>query len=300
MKKILIFILLLIGQNSIAQELNVTVQVNSQQVQNVDKKIFETMRTSMMDFMNSTKWSTDNFANNEKIEATLLITINEVLSATDFKAQCQVEVRRPVYKSSYNSTLLSYLDENFQFRYVESQPFEFNENSFTNNLTSLCAFYSYLILAIDYDTFSNMGGTPYFQKAQTVVNNAQNTAEKGWKAFEGSSTKYNNRFYVVENALNPAYKPIREAYYLYHRKGLDLMHGKPEEARKPIFDAKKKIESVYASYPTLFYMTLFFNAKADELINIYSGATEEEKKTVVDLLSKIDAAKSNKYQSKIK
>lgn len=293
--------LLLVSSFSLrAQELNVTVEINSQQVQNVDKKIFATLRTAIMEFMNNTKWSTETYGNIEKIEATLLITIKKAVSQTEFEATCQVESRRPIYKTSYNSPVFNYLDENFNFKYVEYQAFEFNENSFTNNLASMCAFYAYVIIAFDNDTFSNMGGTPMFTKAQTVVTNAQNSADKGWRSFEGNSTKYNNRFYVAENALNPAYKPLREAFYLYHFKGLDIMYQKPEEGRKSIYSALENIQKVYKSYPTLFFMTLFFNAKSDELVNIYSQATSEEKTNVVQLLSQVDPAKSNKYQSKIK
>ncbi len=299
--KVFLTILFIVSLNTISgQELNVTVQVNSIQAQGIDKTIFEVMRTSMQEFINNTKWTSDQFQNQEKIEATMLIQITSVVSNTDFQANCQIEIRRPIFNSSYSSLLFNYKDEDFNIHYVANQPFEYNEGNFTNNLTALCAYYAYIILAYDYDSFSNMGGTPYILKAQTIVNNAQNSGGIGWKAFEGSSTKYNNRFYIVENALNPAYKPIREAYYFFHFKGLDIFYSNPEEGRKNIYAALEKIESVYNSYPTLFCMTLFFNAKPDELINIYSQASSEEKQKVLALLTKIDPPRSNKYQSKIK
>jgi hypothetical protein len=295
-----LLIVILTHNKLIAQELNVNVEVITAQVMNVDKKIFETLRSSIRDFMNNTRWTQDEFLNHERIEATLLINIKEVLSQTDFKATCQIQTRRPVYKSSYSSNVLSYLDENFDFRYVEYQPFEFNGTTFNNDLTAMIAFYAYMIIGFDYDTFSPEGGTPYFQIAQGIVNNAQNSGNKGWSSLAKGNDKYNNRYWLVENTLNPAYKPIRQAYYQYHLKGLDVMWNNPEEGRKQIYEALLKVQSVFKLYPVLLYNIIFFNAKSDELVNIYSGATSEEKTKVVELLSEIDAAKSNKYQTRIK
>ena len=287
-------------QFSKSQELNITVQVITAQVQNVDKKIFETMKGAIRDFMNNTKWTQDEFVNHEKIEATLLINIKEVVSQTDFKATCQIETRRPVYKSSYSTNVLSFIDENFDFRYVEFQPFEFNGSTFNNDLTAMIAFYAHMIVGFDYDTFAPEGGTPYFQIAQSIVNNAQTSGNKGWSGVAKGGDKYNNRYWLVENTLNPAYKPIRAAIYQYHRKGMDVMWNKPEEGRKEIYESLLKIQSVFKIYPALFYNILFFNAKSDELVNVFSQAKADEKSNAVQLLSEIDAAKSNKYQTKIK
>jgi len=299
-KLLLIIVTLCCFKPLAAQELNVTVEVITAQVMNVDKKVFETMRSAIREFLNNTQWTQDEFKSQEKIEATLLINVKEVISPTDFKATCQIETRRPIYKTAYSSNVLSYLDENFDFRYVEYQPFEFNGTTFNNDLTAMVAYYAQMIVGFDYDTFSPEGGTPYFQVAQGIVNSAQNSGNKGWSGTAKGSDKYNNRYWLVENTLNPAYKPIRQAYYQYHRKGLDIMWNKPEEGRKQIFEALQKIQEVFKVYPSLFYNVIFFNAKSDELVNIYSQATADEKTKIVELLSEIDAAKSNKYQTRIK
>lgn len=284
-------ILLIIAQISFAQELNISVQVITNQVQNVDKKVFETMRLGITEFMNNTKWTNDVYKNTEKLDATILINISKAISQTEFEASIQVESTRPVYKASYTTTLLNYNDQNFKFKYVEFQPFEFNENSYTNNLTSVLAFYAYMIIGFDYDSFSLNGGLPYFQKAQTVVNNAQNGGESGWKAFEDRR----NRYWMVEQTLNPAYKPLREAFYKYHLQGLDMMHKDPDKGKNAILESLELIKKVYTDFPTLFIMQIFFNAKSAELINIFSQGSSEEKQKAFELLSKIDPANTNKY-----
>lgn len=293
MRKFLLIIFFVLGGITLqAQELIVNVQVISNQVANVDKKVFETLKQNITEFMNNTKWTNDVFKNNEKIEVTLLINIQKAISQTEFDATIQVESVRPVYKSGYTTTLLNYNDKDFHFKYVENQPFEFNENTFTNNLTSTLAFYAYIIIGLDYDSFSLSGGMPYFQKAQAVVNNAGNSSDKGWKAFDDNK----NRYWLAENLLNPAYKPMRECFYKYHIKGLDVMYSDVESGRKAIYQSLELIQTLYKSFPTLFIMQLFFNAKSVELINIYSQATAEEKNKTVQLLSVIDPANSSKYQ----
>jgi hypothetical protein len=275
-----------------AQELNCTVQVLSPQIQGTDKRIFETFQSAIYEFMNNRRWTDDQFLNQERIECNILINVTKRHSNDEFEGTIQVQSRRPVYKSSYNSPLLNHLDESFSFRYLEYQPLEFNDNSHLTNLTSVLAFYAYVIIGYDYDSYGLLGGTPVFLKAQNIVNNAQNVSEKGWKAFENSK----NRYWVAENLLNPTFKPLRESMYKFHRKGLDIMTEKKDDARLEITESIESLRKIHRDKPGSLLMTMFFNAKSDELVNIYSKAFPDEKSKIVSLLGEIDPANTSKYQ----
>ncbi|HQO87144.1 MAG TPA: DUF4835 family protein, partial [Bacteroidia bacterium] len=204
MKKIFGFIILMMSLNIVqAQELNCQVNVMAPQIQNVDKKVFETLQQSIFEFMNNTKWTSDKYLNQERIECSVTITINERVSNDEYKGSIQVTSRRPVFQTSYNSPTLNFNDDNFQFKYIEYQPLEFSENGSNPNLTAVLAFYANIILGVDYDSFSLYGGAPYFARAQTIVNNMQNAREAGWRAFEGTK----NRYWLSENMTNPVFKP---------------------------------------------------------------------------------------------
>lgn len=280
-----------------AQELNCSVQVLSQQIQSSDKRIFETLQTAIYEFMNNRKWTTNQFLNQERIECTFVINITE-RSSDEFSATIQVQAKRPVFKSSYNTTLLNFNDKDFQFRYLEYQPLEFSEQSHTSNLTSVLAFYAYIILGLDYDSFALEGGTPYFQKAQTIVNNAQNdNAVKGWKANE---VNLRNRYWFSENVMNPQFKSVREAIYKYHRNGLDNMTQNVEESRNNIYESLGLLKKLFQEKPGAFFLRVFFEAKADEIVNVYSQAYPDEKTKVINLLNEIDPANGSKYQKIMK
>lgn len=287
---ILVFLLGLIKAR--AQELNCTVQINSQNVTTVDRKVFETLQTAIFDFMNNTRWTNDIFKNEERIDCSLFINVNQALSSDEFQATITVQSRRPVYKSSYFTPVLSFEDKDFTFKYVELQQLEFSENAFTSNLTSALAFYAYLIIGLDYDTFAPEGGTPYFQKAQNIVNNAGNTTHQGWKAYESNR----NRYWLAENLLNANFKIMRRTLYAYHRKGLDAMHTDIETGRNEIFTSLEQLQTVFNLAPGAFLLQVFFNAKVDEIVNIFSQAFPETKNKVVTLVNQIDPAHSNKYQ----
>ncbi|MBL7889991.1 MAG: DUF4835 family protein [Bacteroidia bacterium] len=292
MRKTILYFLLLITSFSFAQELNCKVQVLSQQIQGTDKRVFTTLQTAIFEFMNNKKWTNDQFKLDERIDCSILINVTERPSTDQFVATIQVQSRRPVYKSSYNSVLLNYNDNDFQFTYLENQPLEFNENQFTTNLTSVLGFYAYLIIGMDYDTFSMNGGTTYLQKAQNIVNQAQNTSETGWRAFESNK----NRYWLINNMLDAPFINIRECMYNYHRKGLDEMVSNKEGGRANILEALESLRKVHQARPLSFAMQVFFNAKSDEIINIFSGAFSDEKSKVVTLLNDIDPTNSNKYQ----
>ncbi|MCC6251805.1 MAG: DUF4835 family protein [Bacteroidia bacterium] len=289
---LLIIFLAFVHSTSWAQELNCSVKVLSPAIQGTDKNIFETLETSIKEFMNNTRWTNDNFKEEERIECNLTINVTKRNSVDEFEANIIVQSRRPVYKSSYFSNLINYQDNDFAFKYTPFQPFEFNENTYTNNLTSVLAFYAYIIIGLDYDSFSPEGGTPFYQKAQTIVNNAQNAPDKGWKAFEGSK----NRYWIAENLSNPNFKALRMCMYNYHRMGLDLMTKDVELARKNIADALEGLMKVHNLQMGSFLMQLFFLAKADEIVNIFSVATPEVKNKLAPLLITIDPGNTSKFE----
>ena len=293
MWKFFVLLLLLIGTNSLvkAQELNCSITINSNQISGTDRKIYNTMQKSFFEFLNGTKWTNDIFKTEERIECSMLINITERPSNDEFKATMQLQIRRPIYKSSYSSTMLNYMDNDFTFKYAEFQPIEFNENSFSNNLSSMLAFYAYIVLGIDYDSYSLMGGQPYFVKAQTIVNNAQSASDKGWKSFDSDK----NRYWLMENLMNSNFKLIRQAFYKYHRTGLDLMSTNIEDGRNNIFDCLQDLKTTYSVTPNSYLMQVFFNAKADEIVNIFTPTFPDQKAKLVITLNLIDPGNSSKY-----
>jgi len=292
LKYIALFLFIVTIGPAYSQELNCQVTVNSTQIQGTtEKQVFDQVQKAVFEFMNNTKWTKDNYTTNERIDCSILINITSKLSTEDYKATIQIQSRRPTYKSSYNSPLVNYMDENFVFKYGQFQQLEFNINNYSNNLTSVLAFYAYIIIANDYDTFTNLGGTEYFQKAQLIVSNAQSSGEVGWKSFESNK----NRYWIVENALQPVFQPLRECMYQYHRLGLDIMNDKPDDGRKAILNSTDLLVKVYKDRPASFILELFFNAKADELVNIFSKGFPDEKTKAVENLSKVNPTNASKY-----
>jgi hypothetical protein len=274
-----------------AQELKCQVQVVSQQIQGqgVDNRVFTTLQTAIFEFMNNRKWTNDNFTNNEKIDCNILINLTKMPTPGIYQGTIEVQSRRPVYKSSYNAVLLNYLDNNFSFTYQENQPLNYSENTYTDNLTSILAFYAYFMIGLDYDSYSLKGGTPYFQKALNIVNNVSGDAEGEWTSGD------RNRYWMIYNLLDATYIPLRDAMYNYHRLGLDVMYDKKEEGLKMIASSIENLQKIHAIKPTSFSMQLFFNAKSDEVINIFTGASPEMKNKMVPILNRIDPSNSNKY-----
>lgn len=284
--------LFLFSYTVIAQELNCKVQVVSPTIQGTDKSVFENLQTSIFEFMNNRKWTNETFKNTERIDCSILINVSDRLSTDDFKATIQVQVRRPVFKSSYNTVLLNNNDNDFQFKYLESQTLDFSENVHTSNLTSVLAFYAYMIVGLDYDSFAPDGGTYYLQKALAVVNNAQGSSDAGWKAFDGNK----NRYWLINNMMDATFVPLRECMYKYHRLGMDLMVDNKETARNNIYESLENLRKIHQIKPLSYSLQVFFNAKSDEIINIYSGAFPDEKAKIINLLNEIDPTNSNKYQ----
>lgn len=282
-----------LGYGVYSQELNCNVQVLSPTIQGTtEKKIFETLQLSITEFMNNTRWTPDQFKQEERITCNLTITINEKLSSDEFKATVQIQSSRPIFKTSYNSLVFNHNDVDFQFKYLEYQPIEFSKTTYMGNLSSVLAFYANMIIGIDYDTFSPEGGTPFFQAAQTIVNNAQNAAEKGWKAFEGQK----NRYWLVTNMLDGVFKPIRECNYKYHRLGFDIMQQDLPSGRTVVAEALQLLKKVHNDKPLSFTMQVYFQGKADEIVNLFSQSFPDEKTKVVNLLNEIDPGNGIKWQ----
>jgi hypothetical protein len=292
MKQFLLILLLAGGMQLNSQELNCQISINTSQLQGTaNKQIFDQLQKVVFEFMNNTKWTNDNFTIQEKIECSFFITIKEMTGTDQYSGTLQVQARRPVFKSAYYTQILNIEDDNFQIRFQQFTQLEFNLNTFQNNLTSILAYYAYVVLASDYDSFELEGGTQYWQKAQQIVNNAQNAPETGWK----SSQNQRNRYWLVENTLQPVFKGVRECFYAYHRNGLDIMYQSADEGRAAILKSLDLLKPVYNARPASYVMTVFFNAKRDELINIFKNGTPEEKNKVIETLMLVDPAGTTKY-----
>jgi hypothetical protein len=298
MKRYLMFLVVLMtGLNAaFAQELRCNISISAQKIQGANKQVFETMQSDLYEFMNNRKWTDQKFAMDERIECNIFINIEEQISSDEFKGYIQVQLRRPVLNSSYETILLNIKDNDFQAKYVEYQTLEFNETSNKDNLTNILAFYAYVILGMDADSFSSEGGTEFFQKAMAIVNNSQNAREKGWKAFESER----NRYWLVENILNKSYSGFRSCTYQYHRQGLDLMSEKAPEGRGAIAESLKSIQKVFRSRPSLYILQVFFDAKSDELVNIFSNSFPDERNRVSVILNECDPSNGTKYEKILK
>lgn len=275
-----------------SQELKCAVSVNASQIQTSDAGIFKDMENAIEQFMNGRRWTNDTYKNHEKIICNFLITITKMPAIGSFSASVQVQSARPVFNSSYNSLLFNFADREWEFEYIESMPLEYNDNTFTNNLTSMLAFYAYLIVGLDYDSFSELGGTPYFQRALTVVNNAQQSNLPGWQAL-GSNR---NRYWIIENLNNPQMVDLRKAIYHYHRNGLDLFDTDPDKSREVILNGLKDIKKVRDVNPNAILVVSFFDAKGKELANIFSDGNIQIRRQAYDIITAIDPSNRTTYE----
>lgn len=280
---------------SISQELNCDVTVRTKEIEKTNQQVFETLEKSIWEFMNNRNWTEKDFKNNERINCNMVINIKDK-NNDEFKATLQVRSSRPVYGTSYNSTIFNYYDQNFDFQYVEYDPLDYVDGSYTSNLTSLLAYYAYVIIGLDLDTFSEFGGTNYLQKAESVVNSAQNSDYNGWQS-AGTSK---NRYVYVDQLLDSRFEPFRKALYSYHRKGMDVMSEKTEEGRKKIFESIQLLQKVHQKRPNTMIMSQFFQAKSDEIANIFSKGDASTKNQVLEILRKLDPSNYSKYQNKIR
>lgn len=275
----------------LAQEFLCNVQIQSPRIEGVDKSVFDNMRTSIFEFINTRKWSNYNMQIEERITCTMIITIDEAISTDDFSGKINLVLERPIYGTDYNSVVINLVDNDVRFRYVPSQPMEFIDGSFTDNLTSILGFYAYLMLGLDADTFSSEGGTSFYEKALATATAAQSGGEQGWRAFEGPK----NRYQLIEGLLNSSYKQMRTFYYEYHRKGLDVMSKDKTTGRETISKTLDNLKAVYEKRPGLYLLQVVTDAKRDEIINIYKEASPAEKTNMITIMTEIDPAQGSRY-----
>lgn len=262
-----------------AQELRCQVEINSQKIEGTNKSVFESLQSSINDYMNENKFSTATFSPNERIECRMYLTVGEY-DGERIKGDLQVQLSRPVYNSTYTTTVLNFKDTRVEFDYKDGDPLVYNETSQQNNLTAILDYYAYLFLALDFDTFSPQGGQPFFDRAASVVQAAQSTGEVGWKAFEDTK----NRSAVLSAFTDPATSGLRNLLYFYHRRGLDEMVTSPDKGRAAITESLKELDKVYKANPMSVGLSIFRDAKLDELVNVYSKAPSAERDEAYDIL----------------
>lgn len=273
---------IIISAGASAQELNCQVEVNAQKIEGGSKSVFQTLQEAMTEYMNETRFSNATFSNNEKIDCRLYLTVSEY---TDDRitGDLQVQLSRPVYNSTYTTTLFNFKDNRVSFEYREGEPLVFNNTTIDNNLTAILNYYAYLFLALDFDSFSPQGGEPYYERAATIVQAAQSLGEVGWKAFEDPK----NRSGVLTSLTSPSTSAYRQMLYDYHRKGLDEMVTSPDKGRASITQSLSAIETVYNADAMSAALSIFRDSKMDELVNVYSKAPQTERDMVYKLLQPI-------------
>lgn len=293
MKKLIyLFIGLFISLNFSAQELNCTVTVVSDQIQNSNTQVFKTLESSLNEYMNNTNWTQKTFKNQEKIQSSITIIITEQTSNDKFKANMQLQIVRPVYNSTYLTPIFNYNDKNFSFDYVEFETLIYNENSFESNLVSLMTFYAYVILGIDADTFAYNGGDEYFQKAENVMQVAQQSGFVGWNSVDGNTTRYQ----LIDTMLNNLYKDYRFAMYRYHLAGLDIMFDDKLKGKKTIAEAVTNIQRIYSKRPNAYLLRIFLDTKADEISTIFTDGPKIDTRGLVEMLMKVYPSRNNEWE----
>ena len=301
--KLLLFFVLFVNIAG-AQELNARVTVNSSRVgTTVNKSTFQTLQTALNTFLNNHKWTADNFLINEKIDCNFLLNLQPGTDANVYTASLTIQAGRPIFNSSYLSPIINYQDADVTFKYVEFQQLEFNENrvsgsdGLVSNLTAVLAYYAYIIIAFDYDSYSQRGGVPYFIKAQNIVNNAPEARGiSGWKAFDGTR----NRYWLVENMQNSRYAIMHDIYYGYYRKAADKMVENETASRAEMLNVLNLLSSFNADNTNTMINQFFFQGKANELIKIFAKAPPQDKARASELLQKMDITNANRYKDELK
>ena len=289
----LVFLFFLFPFMLISQELNCKVSINYSSIPSPNKEMFNSMRQSIYEFMNNTTWTNDLFSNEERIDCTILIRLDQQLSTDEYSGSISVQSSRPIFKTLYNTSILNIFDNQFRFRYVEFQPLEFNENTHISNLTSVLAYYAYLIIGMDYDTFSSKGGDLFFKKAEKIVANAQNDNNAtGWKSFEG----LDNRYWLIENLLSSDFENMRTFYYAYHREGLDNFTEKPDFVREHIAQSLISLRESWNQRQRGYFFQVFFDTKTDEIVNIFSQRNLMQADELVNLLSEMSPNDIDKWK----
>ncbi len=291
---LLSFLMLCLGFQVLAQELEFQVTVTAPRLQTTDPKVFENLESTLVEFLNSQKWTDDVFEQKERIRCNIQLTIKEEDGNNGFTADMAIQAVRPVFGSAYLSPLLTHVDRDVSFEFQPFQPLQFNRVSFNDNLTSVLGFYAFIILGLDYDSFAPLGGDEFFNIANNMINSIPaNVASqyKGWKASDGNR----NRYWIIENYSNPRMRPLRQAFYQYHLEGLDMMHKSPDLGRAKLYASLLDVEKASKAYPNAMVIQMFANAKSTEIVEIFKEGTVSEKPRVHGIMTKIDAAGASKY-----
>lgn len=283
-----------------AQELQARLTVVSSKISSqIDKKIFQTLQTGLMNFLNTRKWTNDTYQQQEKIQCNFLLNLEQDLGDNVFKGKLTIQAARPIYNTTYDSPLINYMDENITFKYVEFQPIEFNENRVQGNdaqvanLTAILAYYVNIILGLDYNSFSLRGGNTYFQKAWNIVNNAPEGREiSGWRSFENQR----NRYWLAENFNNNRFALIHDALYAYYRNGMDVFYENEEDGRNGILSCLNYLNTLNTENPNSMFMQFFFQGKSNELVGIFKKAKPDIRTRAADILSKLDITNITAYK----
>lgn len=292
-KVIKIFTILFFALQSNAQEIRATISINSDKVPGSNKQVFSTLEQSLTEFVNQKKWTDKIYKQQEKIECSFVITITAQTSSDNFEGNIQVQSSRPVYGSSYQTNVFNFRDNDFSFKYTEYENFQYNPNGFDSNLVSVMAYYVYLTLGLDADTFSMMGGSEYYDEAENVVNQAQQSGYIGWSSTNNGATRY----LVITDILSGTYDGYRSALYNYHMLGLDLMSSDKPNAKANIDESIQEIKGIYSRRPNALLIRLFFDAKADEIVNIFSDGPRFDTSQLVDDLSRMSPVNLQKWNS---
>lgn len=295
MIKKLLFLFLLGGISFVgkAQEVNARITINSEKIQATNKQVFTTLQKALTEFVNNRKWTDATFAVNERIDCSITLIINEMPSDNSFKAEIQVQARRPVYNSSYTTTLLNFRDTQLDFDYTEFEPVEYTENSLSSNLTATIVYYIYTVLGLDFDSFSPKGGAPFLAQAQQVVSLAQaQPSWNGWKAFENDRNRHALSTALTDNTSDL----FHEMWYNYHRKGLDEMAANPDRGRTTILSLLPTLNQIKSARPTSVLLQMFADTKLDEIVSIYSKATTQEKQEGYKELSNLYPALTTRLE----
>ena len=288
------FLFILISTHQIiGQELNCQVVVNDERAQTSDRQVFRDMEQAFARFMNDRKWTNDNYLPDERIDCNMAITIESMPAIGFYNATVQIQSSRPVYNTSYSSLIFNFADRDWQIEYVESTPLDFGDNVFTSNLTSMLAFYAYIIIGLDNDTFEEFGGEEQFKKALDIVNLAQQSDRPGWQAFQSNR----NRYWLSENLTNQDLRPVRKGLYTYHRLAMDQFETKQDESRILIVSVLKDIEAANRNIPNSILKISFFDAKKNELAKIFEKGNPATKREAYNILVNLDPSNTEKYRS---
>lgn len=291
-----VFGLLVLGMSGLkAQELRCNISVTSQKIQGTNRELFSNMQRDLYEFLNNKRWSEHVFSYDERIECSMQFVLNEQIGSDQFKGTLQVRVSRPVYNSSYNTVLLNFRDNDIDFSYREFEPLIYNESGQNTNLVNILAFYANVIIGLDYDSFALMGGNEFFNRAENIVAQSQNSREAGWKSFESRR----NRYWLINNLQDRSYTSVRECIYRYHRLGLDVMPDNITDGRLAVTEALELIRKAHRIKPNSYLVQVFFDAKAEEIVNIFKPAFADERKRVYNVVSEVNPANNSKYNALI-